>query len=89
MYADGDTDGEWMTKAASTGRKAPNSHGRGAGRRAGWVRKNIIIDQRKLDVARRALGVDTDTEAIDRALEFVVPRRARERVHGCTSKWRC
>jgi hypothetical protein len=29
------------------------------------------MDQRKLDVARRALGVDTETEAIDHALDFV------------------
>jgi hypothetical protein len=32
------------------------------------------MDQRKLDVARRALGVDTETEAIDRALDFVAFR---------------
>jgi hypothetical protein len=44
---------------------------RGRGRRAGWVRKNVIMDQRKLDVARRALGVETETEAIDQALDFV------------------
>jgi hypothetical protein len=29
------------------------------------------MDQRKLDVARRALGADTETEAIDRALDLV------------------
>ena len=45
------------------------------GRRAGWVRKNVVMDQRKLDAARRALGVDTETEAIDRALDFVAFRR--------------
>jgi hypothetical protein len=32
------------------------------------------MDQRKLDVARRVLGVDTETEAIDRALDFVAFR---------------
>jgi hypothetical protein len=32
------------------------------------------MDQRKLDVARRALGVDTETEAIDQALDFIVFR---------------
>jgi hypothetical protein len=41
------------------------------GGRAGWVRKNVVMDQRKLDVARRALGVETETEAIDQALDFV------------------
>jgi hypothetical protein len=33
------------------------------------------MDQRKLDVARRALGVDTETEAIDQALDFVAFRQ--------------
>ena len=42
--------------------------------RAGWVRKNVVVDQRKLDVVRRALGVDTETEAIDQALDFVAFR---------------
>jgi hypothetical protein len=41
------------------------------GGRAGWVRKNVVMDQRKLDAARRALGVETETEAIDQALDFV------------------
>ena len=44
------------------------------GGRAGWVRKNVAMDQRKLDVARRALGVETETEAIDQALDFVAFR---------------
>ena len=42
--------------------------------RAGWVRKNVVMDQRKLDAARRALGVDTETQAIDLALDFVAFR---------------
>jgi len=49
--------------------------GQARGRRAGWVRKNVAMDQRKLDAARRALGVATETEAIDLALDFVVFRR--------------
>ena len=48
--------------------------------RSGWVRKNVVMDQRKLDAARRALGVDTETEAIDLALDFVAFRR--EVAHG-------
>ena len=63
-----------MAKAAIARRTAANSRGRGSSRRAGWVRKNVIMDQRKLDVARRALGVDTETEAIDQALDFVAFR---------------
>jgi hypothetical protein len=43
--------------------------------RAGWVRKNVVMDQRKLDKARQVLGVDTETEAIDLALDFVAFRR--------------
>ncbi len=45
------------------------------GKRAGWVRKNVVMDQRKLDAARRTLGVETETEAIDLALDFVAFRR--------------
>jgi hypothetical protein len=48
---------------------------RGRASRAGWVRKNVVMDQRKLDAARRTLGVDTETEAIDLALDFVAFRR--------------
>jgi hypothetical protein len=33
------------------------------------------MDQRKLDAARQAFGVDTETEAIDLALDFVAFRR--------------
>jgi hypothetical protein len=60
-----------MAKAAATKRSATGARRRASGRRAGWVRKNVVMDQRKLDVARRALGVDTETEAIDQALDFV------------------
>jgi hypothetical protein len=38
------------------------------------------MDQQKLDAARRALGVATETEAIDLALDFVAFRR--EVAHG-------
>lgn len=43
--------------------------------RAGWVRKNVVMDQKKLDAARRALGVQTEAEAIDLALDFISFRR--------------
>lgn len=36
-----------------------------------WVRKRVVIDQRKLDVARKNFKVTTDKEAIDKALDFV------------------
>lgn len=63
-----------MAKAMATKRRTSAPRQRVSGRRAGWVRKNVVMDQRKLDVARRALGVDTETEAIDQALDFVAFR---------------
>jgi hypothetical protein len=63
-----------MAKAMVTKRATPAARQRASSRRAGWVRKNVVMDQRKLDVARRALGVDTETEAIDQALDLVAFR---------------
>jgi hypothetical protein len=40
------------------------------------------MDQRKLDIARRALGVDTETEAIDQALDLVAFREELARGFG-------
>jgi hypothetical protein len=37
----------------------------------GWVRKNLHIDQRKLDLARKALGAKTETETVDAALDAI------------------
>lgn len=48
-------------------------------RRDGWVRKNVAIDQRKLDIARRELGVRTETEAIDLALDAIAFRKELSR----------
>jgi hypothetical protein len=66
-----------MARAAVTGRKRTRtrSGSPNRGSRTGWVRKNVAMDQRKLDAARQALGVDTETEAIDLALDFVAFRR--------------
>jgi hypothetical protein len=55
-------------------RSVTTAPARASRRRAGWVRKNVVMDQRKLDVARRTLGVDTETEAIDQALDLVAFR---------------
>jgi hypothetical protein len=60
-----------MAKATATRRTATGGRRRRSGSRSGWVRKNVVMDQRKLDTARRLLGVDTETEAIDQALDFV------------------
>src|SRR3979490_2816759 len=75
MYGSVYTDGAKMAKAIATKRSASGPRPRGPSRRAGWVRKNVLMDQRKLDLARRALGVDTETEAIDQALDFVAFRQ--------------
>lgn len=37
-------------------------------------RKNILIDQRKLDAAKAALGALTETATVDAALDLVVFR---------------
>jgi hypothetical protein len=42
--------------------------------RRGWVRKNMRIDQRKLDVARTVLGTSTEIETVDAALDAVAFR---------------
>ena len=65
-----------MAKAAVSKRSSSiATRQRRSSRRAGWVRKNIVMDQRKLDVARRALGVDTETDTIDHALDLVAFRQ--------------
>ena len=37
-----------------------------------WRRKNIVIDQRKMNRAKTSLKVATETDAIDAALDLVV-----------------
>lgn len=37
-------------------------------------RKNMLMDQRKLTAAKAALGADTETAAVDAALDLVVFR---------------
>lgn len=63
-----------MPKPVVSKRSSGRARRRLAGGRAAWVRKNVVMDQRKLDIVRRALGVDTETEAIDQALDFVAFR---------------
>ncbi len=44
----------------------------GRPRRGGkWVRKNMAMDPRKLAAAKAYLGVATETEAVDAALDLV------------------
>jgi hypothetical protein len=60
---------------APASRAGKTSRKRSRERRDGWVRKNVVMDQRKLDAARRILGVETETEAVDVALDLVAFRR--------------
>ena len=45
------------------------------GPRSTWVRKNMLMDQRKLDAVKRMLKASTETEAVDAALEEIAFRR--------------
>ena len=38
------------------------------------VRKNMVMDQRKLDAAKKYLGAATETETIDKALDLITFR---------------
>lgn len=42
--------------------------------------KHLILDQSKIDRARRHLGVETDTQAIDRALDLLLEDAAIAKV---------
>jgi hypothetical protein len=46
----------------------------GSGRPAGIRRKNVNIDQAKLDRVRELLGSSSETEAIDQALSMLLFR---------------
>jgi hypothetical protein len=48
---------------------SPPSTGRAPSRSA-RRRKNLFVDQRKIDRAKQVFGVATETEAIDRALDL-------------------
>jgi hypothetical protein len=59
-------------------RKSPKR--RMSARSGRWVRKNMLMDQRKLDVVKRELNVSTETEAVDAALDEIAFRS--ELMHG-------
>ena len=56
---------------ARVSRTARHTHANGRPR---LMRKNMIVDQRKLDEARRALGTATETDTVDQALDLVAFR---------------
>ncbi len=45
-----------------------------AGAKRTMRRKNMLMDQRKLDAAKAALGAPSETAAVDAALDLVVFR---------------
>ena len=36
-----------------------------------WTRKNIVIDQHKLDLAKKLLQAPTETATVDQALDLI------------------
>lgn len=74
-----------ISSRRASGRRTP-------ARAGSWVRKNMLMDQRKLDAVRRALNVTTETEAVDAALDEIAFRgelargiRALRRAGGLAS----
>ncbi len=61
-----------MSSSPSSG---PHSSQRTGRPPRGWVRKNLHIDQRKLNVARKVLGAKTETETVDAALDAIAFRK--------------
>ena len=62
------------SKASALHRRPAVSPTPPRGRDKSRVRKNIIMDRRKLDAARRTRDVGTETEAVDVALDLVAFR---------------
>lgn len=62
-----------MPRTAAT-RRRPSRRGPRAARAPRWVRKNMLMDQTKLDVVKRVLNAPTETEAIDAALDEIAFR---------------
>lgn len=57
-----------MAGSKSSGAGSPVGRPRRVGK---WVRKNMAMDPRKLALAKEYLGVQTETEAVDAALDLV------------------
>lgn len=60
-----------MTSSSSVARKTPAK----SPARPALRRKNLNIDQKKLDQVRSLLGARTETEAVDQALDVVLLRQ--------------
>ena len=58
-------------RAGATSRRSISKGSRQKNARHKWTRKNVVIDQYKLDLAKTLLHVSTETAAIDQALDLV------------------
>jgi hypothetical protein len=63
-----------MPRASVTRRRPSRREIRATRESSTWVRKNMLMDQKKLDEARRVLKTETETETIDAALEEIAFR---------------
>ena len=63
-----------MPRAAATRRRTARRSVRAGRESSTWVRKNMLMDQKKLDEAKRVLKTATETETIDAALDEIAFR---------------
>jgi hypothetical protein len=63
-----------MPRAAATPRRPSRRAVRATRESSTWVRKNMLMDQKKLDEAKRVLKTGTETETIDAALDEIAFR---------------
>ena len=63
-----------MPRTTVTHRRSSRREVRAARESSTWVRKNMLMDQKKLDEAKRVLKTATETETIDAALDEVAFR---------------
>lgn len=63
-----------MPRATASRRRTARRHVRAGRESSTWVRKNMLMDQKKLDEAKRVLKTATETETIDAALDEIAFR---------------
>ena len=63
-----------MPRATATRRRTTRRNVRAGRESSTWVRKNMLMDQKKLDEAKRVLKTATETETIDAALDEIAFR---------------
>jgi hypothetical protein len=68
-----------MPKAARKAGRSTRKTVRSKRKGSTWVRKNMLMDQRKLDEVRRLLKVSSETEAVDTALSEIAFGRQLKR----------